>query len=602
MVNRLVSVGDDFNLPAAVNVLDANLPDNLQPTALNATYVPTNLVQKYGKPDASRAFLQSKLEAINAASGRIGVLGDSITEGNANGGYPWYKEWTTLYPNITFVNYGHGGQTTGDFISTYMAGIVADPACALYVVALGCNDVRYVNDGGTTGAVTGAAFATNLTTITDALAVIGDVIVVNPWMTSVKDYASTISTAKKEATYWEFDNAAQAAMAALGRPYVQTTRPMMSWYKDVIKATTWLTDGVHPDMANTKVYARAVLFGNIPRTEVIAAPQQATQPFIYKLEILSRAPGDTSDRVWLKSLIASPAPSEIFGTSNRAGFMDTSILTAAYNNGSVGYVNLDGDYPFNIMFSTATALQYLIQLPDAARKAIGDYRLWTSADKEAIGQPDHESWRILDNGIRGRSSPTGTYQRMLYAKNREEREFYKLTFTSRYSADTAIEVVKFVGNQNLGLDGVMAYNVSGADKTTQDIAQMFQQNSRTTTFTALPASILISSSVPFKQFDIEFAAGKRADGWTISRSTEPSAIEDVNHASWRQIRSGSFGGATVGTGVDTRYNVHQLAVFTTAARPSAPSVGQGGTVLDSTLNKVITSDGTNWRDAMGTTV
>ena len=39
MTNRLVSVGDDFNLPAAVNVLDANLPANLQPTALNATFV-----------------------------------------------------------------------------------------------------------------------------------------------------------------------------------------------------------------------------------------------------------------------------------------------------------------------------------------------------------------------------------------------------------------------------------------------------------------------------------------------------------------------------------------------------------------------------------
>ncbi len=39
MTNRLVSVGDDFNLPGAVNVLDANLPANLQPAALSATYV-----------------------------------------------------------------------------------------------------------------------------------------------------------------------------------------------------------------------------------------------------------------------------------------------------------------------------------------------------------------------------------------------------------------------------------------------------------------------------------------------------------------------------------------------------------------------------------
>lgn len=40
MVNRLVSVGDDFTLPAAVKAADANLPARLQDTALNATFVP----------------------------------------------------------------------------------------------------------------------------------------------------------------------------------------------------------------------------------------------------------------------------------------------------------------------------------------------------------------------------------------------------------------------------------------------------------------------------------------------------------------------------------------------------------------------------------
>lgn len=40
MTNRLVSVGDDFTLPASVNVADANLPDRLQTTELNAVFAP----------------------------------------------------------------------------------------------------------------------------------------------------------------------------------------------------------------------------------------------------------------------------------------------------------------------------------------------------------------------------------------------------------------------------------------------------------------------------------------------------------------------------------------------------------------------------------
>ena len=55
MVNRLVSVGDDFNLPDAVNVVDGNLPDRLQDAALSATiddqiegseYLPTAFTKK----------------------------------------------------------------------------------------------------------------------------------------------------------------------------------------------------------------------------------------------------------------------------------------------------------------------------------------------------------------------------------------------------------------------------------------------------------------------------------------------------------------------------------------------------------------------------
>ena len=50
---RLVSVDDSFNLPAAVNVRNENLPDNLQPAALTATYagLPDNGKRPVGKDE-----------------------------------------------------------------------------------------------------------------------------------------------------------------------------------------------------------------------------------------------------------------------------------------------------------------------------------------------------------------------------------------------------------------------------------------------------------------------------------------------------------------------------------------------------------------------
>lgn len=46
----------------------------------------------------------------------------------------------------------------------------------------------------------------------------------------------------------------------------------------------------------------------------------------------------------------------------------------------------------------------------------------------------------------------------------------------------------------------------------------------------------------------------------------------------------------------------RVKVYTTAARPTAASVGPGAMIYDSTLSKPAWSDGTNWRDAAGTVV
>lgn len=46
----------------------------------------------------------------------------------------------------------------------------------------------------------------------------------------------------------------------------------------------------------------------------------------------------------------------------------------------------------------------------------------------------------------------------------------------------------------------------------------------------------------------------------------------------------------------------RVSPFATGSRPSATTLGQGAMIFDTTLNKPIWSDGTNWRDAVGTVV
>lgn len=51
MTDRIVSVDDSYNLPDKVNIRDVNLPDNLQPAALSATYVGKELKRAYCQLD-----------------------------------------------------------------------------------------------------------------------------------------------------------------------------------------------------------------------------------------------------------------------------------------------------------------------------------------------------------------------------------------------------------------------------------------------------------------------------------------------------------------------------------------------------------------------
>jgi len=92
MANRLVSVGDDFNLPGAVNVLDENLPANLQPTALNATILDTGDAN-YGPPVSA---FQDFMGRANTGVSDLNILIVSDSTGAAGGTEP--ASWARRLP------------------------------------------------------------------------------------------------------------------------------------------------------------------------------------------------------------------------------------------------------------------------------------------------------------------------------------------------------------------------------------------------------------------------------------------------------------------------------------------------------------------------
>lgn len=96
-------------------------------------------------------------------SSSVTFIGDSITEGTLNGGYGWFEPLMNNWSNKRVVNISKGG-ITSRILFEYKEKICSAKT-DLYVIAVGCNDIRYRN--AKCCAMTSAEYVANLSIICD---------------------------------------------------------------------------------------------------------------------------------------------------------------------------------------------------------------------------------------------------------------------------------------------------------------------------------------------------------------------------------------------------------------------------------------------------
>jgi hypothetical protein len=109
------------------------------------------------------------------------------------------------------------------------------------------------------------------------------------------------------------------------------------------------------------------------------------------------------------------------------------------------------------------------------------------------------------------------------------------------------------------------------------------------------------------EFDASGSSVLRGFFWRVGGSLRYGIF--ANTVSTLLFRSYSDGGASTDVAQINRalsrfeaLTPMGLAQYTTAARPTAASAGAGAMILDTTLRKILTSNGTNWADQTGTVV
>ena len=186
------------------------------------------------------------IRAITGAN-CICFVGDSITEGTKNGGYGWYEPIAEGFPQKQFSRFAKGGETSlwiRDNASA-IAAIHAD----LYVIAIGCNDIRYRNS--TVCAMTPEEYIDNLSVLVGKIDE-AKFVFIAPWYSRTFDPYCKIPLDEKKTVYEEYTKALKEYSEKIGALFVNpnSVLDIEDKHRDV------LVDHIHPD-ANEGIRAYA---------------------------------------------------------------------------------------------------------------------------------------------------------------------------------------------------------------------------------------------------------------------------------------------------------------------------------------------------------
>ena len=385
--------------------------------------------------DKDRATFYYKLTELNKTSGTVVMIGDSLTARN------WYAQYEMIFPNITFLNHGVGGNTTFDVIDRAPTIAKGD----LYVLAVGVNDVRYDNS---VSAKTEIQYKENITQIIELID--NDYekwVCIAPWPAFDKDTTSKLPYHERDKRTDDFGNALSELCYEVGALYInptKTIRDFIDWgNKSVV-----LDDSIHPTQPfGMKFYADVVLYGNVDGSAYGLRKTESVGDFLYRIEVLSTSiinlNSGGANNVLLKKLYADQDILEIWTDNYRSGLSDPNKLLEPFTTATTQrFSNNVDEFPFNITFSTAEPIKELWQLQEMGanfRKAIGKYKIYKSTNKEAIVDLNHESWDLVHENMDTNIS----YNNLLYAEPSVNMSgLHHYTVRIRSSSDTELHVEK----------------------------------------------------------------------------------------------------------------------------------------------------------------
>ena len=209
--------------------------------------------------DSAQDYADKALYRLIDEAGSVTFIGDSITEGTKNDGHPWYETMMADFQGKRVVNVSKGGYTVKKLMDEFEADILASNT-DLYVVAIGCNDVRYRNKK--TCAMTSEAYVEALDEMVSLIRQSNPdakIVLLPPWMTLDNDTVTSLDQQTKDALTDEYSAALAAYAAENGHTFIDPNGYLRNFFANAGRKL-YTDDGIHPNATlGVELYSMAVL-------------------------------------------------------------------------------------------------------------------------------------------------------------------------------------------------------------------------------------------------------------------------------------------------------------------------------------------------------
>lgn len=190
--------------------------------------------------DSSR---MTPLGRILQESKSISIIGDSISAGSENGGFPWYLPLMAAFPHLSIDNIAQGGETSKSALLKLHRLQKSDA----YLIALGTNDVRYRNPE--KGAMTAEEYTQNINSIVKKCLSLNPearLIFIAPWDSIPADPVPPISRQEKEQLLAQYAEALRKASRQIGGAYINPSVQLKAIMNHDALFQMYLIDHIHP--------------------------------------------------------------------------------------------------------------------------------------------------------------------------------------------------------------------------------------------------------------------------------------------------------------------------------------------------------------------